>query len=328
MGCNSMRRLAFQPEFTNHCNFKCRFCPHSVYRKRSEGGNQFNREKGFMSDELFNLVLENSEKYANLVTIGFFGEPMLHPKFEDYVKLFPANRGYHLEINTNWSLVTKENMDTLKRFDYVRISLDASYSALWERLCPGVAILDLNGVPRQDRYDTITEKLEYWFNLPEHAPTRLVYVVSSVNEHDRNKFVKEWRQKLGSRDHILTKSVLSYGGVMTDANINKKGMCNIISQPCFTIAWNGDCSPCNLDVNMELNVGNLLELGDMKKIIEGDKWKQVMSGIKQKTGICANCVDANSYTESKKHYRRRTIGNLRAFIKKTSAKVAVRNTQG
>ena len=61
-----MRKFAFQPEFTNHCNFKCRFCPHSVYRKRSDGGNQFNREKGYMSDELFNLALENAEKYAKI----------------------------------------------------------------------------------------------------------------------------------------------------------------------------------------------------------------------------------------------------------------------
>jgi len=311
-----MRKSAFQPEFTNHCNFKCKFCPHSVYRKRSEGGNQFNREKGFMSDELFNLVLGNAERYANLVTIGFFGEPLLHPKFEDYVKLFPTNRDYRLEINTNWSLVTKENMEALKRFDYVRISLDASYAALWEKLCPGGAILDLNGIPRQDRYDTITEKIEYWLSLPEHAPTRLVYVVSSINQHDRNRFVKEWRPKLGSRDHILTKSVLSYGGVMTDSHINKEGICNIESQPCLTIAWNGDCSPCNLDVNMELNAGNLLELKDVEKIMEGDKWKELMFGIRQKTGICANCVDANSYTESKRHYRKKTIGNLKASLRR------------
>jgi hypothetical protein len=217
-------------------------------------------------------------------------------------------------------LITKEKLGALQCFDCVRISLDASYAALWEKLCPGGAILDLNGVPRQDRYDTITEKIEYWLSLPEHAPTRLVYVVSSINQHDRNKFVKEWHPKLGLRDHILTKSVLSYGGVMMDRHINKKGICNIKSQPCFTIAWNGDCSPCNLDVNMELNAGNLLELRDMKKIVEGDIWKEVMFGIRQKRGICANCFDANSYTESKKHYRKSNIRNLTAFTRKPRAR--------
>lgn len=310
-----MRKFVIQPEFTNHCNFRCRFCPHSVYRKKSEAGNQFNREKGYMSDELFNLVLENAAKHANAVVIGFFGEPLLHPRFEDYVKSFPANRRYSLEINTNWSLVTKENIDTLKRFDCVRISLDASHPALWEKLCRGAPVLDLNGVPCRDRYNTITEKIEYWLSLPDHAPTRLVYVVSSINEHDRKNFVKEWRPKLGHQDYIVTKSVISYGGIMKDSHM-KKNSCKTESQHWFTVAWNGDCSPCNLDVNIELNAGNLLEVRDMKQIVEGDKWGEIMSGIRQKSGICSNCFDANNWTENRIHYRKGNINSLVDFVRK------------
>ncbi len=311
-----MRKYIIQPEFTNHCNYRCRFCPHSVYRKKSEGGNQFNREKGHMSDELFNLVLQNAEKYVKSVRIGFFGEPLLHPKFEDYIKSFPTNRCYSLDMNTNWSRVTKKNMDTLKRFDVVRISIDASYSALYEKLRSGAPVLDLNGVPCRDRYSTITEKIEYWLSLPDHVPTILVYVVSSINEHDRKNFVKKWRPKLGPQDYILTKSVISYGGVMKDSHM-KKNSCKIESQHWFTIAWNGDCSPCNLDVNIELNVGNLLEVRDMKKIIEGDKWKQIMSNIRQKSGICSSCSDANNWTENEIYYRKRSIKlNLANFIRK------------
>jgi MoaA/NifB/PqqE/SkfB family radical SAM enzyme len=269
-----------------------------------------------MSDELFNLVLENAKKYAQSVQIGFFGEPLLHPKFENYIKSFPINRSYTLELNTNWSLVTKKNLDTLRHFDCVIISLDASYPALWEKLCPGAPVLDLNGVPCQDRYNTITDKIEYWLSLPGHAPTRITYVVSSINEHDKKNFVKKWRSKLGPHDHILTKSVLSYGGVMKDSHM-KKNSCEVVSQYWFTIAWNGDCSPCNLDVNIELNGGNLLEVRDMKKITEGDKWKQITSKIRQKSGICSNCFDANNWTENKVYYGEKNIKlNLANSIRK------------
>ena len=303
-------KFAIQPEFTNHCNFRCRFCPHSVYRKESEGGNQFNRDKGYMSDELFNVVLENAGKYAKLVTIGFFGEPLLHPRFEDYVRSFPTNRRYSLDINTNWSLVTKENLDILKLFDCVRISLDAPTPALWEELCPGAPVSDLNGVPCQNRYDTIVDKIEYWLSLPDHAPTRLVYVVSSTNKYAKKNFVEKWRPKLGLRDHILTKSVISYGGVMKDSYM-KCNSCNIESQPCFTVAWNGDCTPCNLDVNIELKVGNLLAVRDMKQIVEGERWREIMSTIRQKSGICSNCFDANNWTENKIYFRN---WNLRGLV--------------
>jgi sulfatase maturation enzyme AslB (radical SAM superfamily) len=294
-----IKKLIIQPEFTNHCNFRCRFCPHSVYRQQSDGGNRFNRDKGHMSDELFSLVLENAAKYAKRVQIGFFGEPLLHPKFGEYITSFPANRRYCVDLNTNWSLVTRKTMDSLKHLDLVIISLDASYSSLYEELCPGGSVLDLDGRPCRDRHAVLVDKIDYWLRLADHAPTRIVYVVSSVNEHDVKTFVDQWRPKLClPGDHVLTKSVLSYGGVMRDSHM-RENSCAIRSQRWFTVAWNGDCSPCNLDVNLELKAGNLLELRDMRTVVEGDKWHQVMTAVRQRLGICANCFDANNWTENR-----------------------------
>ncbi|RLC92061.1 MAG: hypothetical protein DRI39_08955 [Chloroflexi bacterium] len=296
---DKIKRFTLQPEFTNHCNFRCRFCPHSVYRQRSDGGNQFTREKGYMSDDLFSLVLENAARYAKRVQIGFFGEPLLHPRFEDYITSFPSKRRYSVDLNTNWSLVTRKTMDILKHLDCVIISLDASYSRLYDELCPGGPVLDLDGMPCRDRHAVLVDKIDYWLRLPDHAPTRIVYVVSSINEHDVKTFVDQWRPKLRSpKDCILTKSVLSYGGVMRDSHM-RENKCAIWSQRWFTVAWNGDCSPCNLDVNMELNVGNLFDVQDMKLIVAGDRWHQVMLAVRERSGICANCFDANNWTENR-----------------------------
>src|SRR4030042_133162 len=87
------RRSLFRiwPELTNHCNFRCVYCPHSVYQKESAGGNRFDREKGYMSDELWSVVVENAAKYASYVGLGFFGEPLMHPEFRRYVELIPRN---------------------------------------------------------------------------------------------------------------------------------------------------------------------------------------------------------------------------------------------
>jgi len=286
-------KVPFYPELTNHCNFKCIYCPHSVYRKESTGGNKFNREKGYMSDELWNLVLENASKYASYIGLGFFGEPLLHPAFERYIELIPRNRPYDLIIFDNWSLVTKEKMETLKRFNCVVISLDASYSALWERLCPGGAVLDLNGMPSEGRYRTIVEKIEYWLSLKDHAPTQLCFVISSINEHDIEEFVRKWRPKISERDVVLTKTIISYGGIMKDSYMSRC-KCDVLSCRPFQVAWNGDCTPCNLDVNIEWNVGNLLEARDLKSIMEGEKWRQIISKMCRREGICANCLDANN----------------------------------
>jgi sulfatase maturation enzyme AslB (radical SAM superfamily) len=306
-------KFPIYPELTNYCNFRCIYCPHSVYRKESAGGNQFNREKGYMSDELWNLVLENASKYASYVGLGFFGEPLLHQAFQRYIELIPRNRGYGLIIFTNWSLVTREHMQALKHFDCVVISLDASYSSLWEKLCPGGVILGLNGMTSKDRYGTIVEKIQYWLNLEGHAPTQVCCVVSSINEHDTDELVNKWRSRLGKKDVVLTKTIISYGGIMKDSHMSRC-TCDVLSYHPFQVAWNGDCTPCNLDVNIEWNVGNLLDVKDIKQIVEGEQYQQTMSKIRHKEGICAKCFDGNNRPKDRLY--RGTRNSLKTKISK------------
>ena len=292
-----MNKLIMQPEFTNHCNFKCILCPHSYYKKETSG-NPFNRNKGYMNKELFNLFLENANKYAVRVLIGFMGEPLLHPMFNSFIKAFPSKRDYTLHLFTNWSLMTRKNIEALKMCDSVRISLDASYPELWDKLCPGYPVLDIEGNICSNRYNTITTKLDYWLGLPDHSPTQLIYVVSSLNKHDKENFVKKWTPKIKGSDQILTKSFLSYGGIVTDEGGSViDNPCNIVDGKRFTVAWNGDCTPCNLDVNIALNTGNLFVDVDVEKIIQSYKYKQVMETIKNREGICINCFDANNWTK-------------------------------
>lgn len=290
-----MRKLIMQPEFTNHCNFKCLMCPQSVYKKESEGGNLFNRKKGYMGMDLFDLFLENANKYARRVLIGFFGEPLLHPRFNEFIKAFPKERNYDIVLFTNWSLVTFKNLEALKLCDSVRISLDASYAELWNKLCPGRPVLDLIGNVCEDRYNAIITKLYYWLDLQDRPPTQIVYTVSAYNKHDKDNFIQKWQSEMKGKDQILTKAALSYGGVVLDETMFENP-CNIISKERFTVAWNGDCTPCNLDVNIGLNVGNMLKIGDIRTIVRGDKYKQIMDTIKSRDSICTNCFDANNWT--------------------------------
>lgn len=299
---NKKKRIQVSPEFTNHCNFKCKFCPHSYFKKeKTKLGNKFNREKGFMDPKLFDLVLENANEYAREVSIGFFGEQMLHPNFRDFIKLFPKKRSYKVNLNTNWSLATAEIMEDLRNLDEVRISIDASNAKLWNYLCPGGPILDLKGNPSHKRYETFIEKIKYWFSLPHHPRTKLVYVVSSKNKQDKKKFLEKFLPLIPSRDHIVTKTVLTYGGVMYDSHMSKYP-CKIINEGRIVVGWNGNCSPCNLDVNLKLNIGNLYKYKDMEKMINSKKYTKVMENIKRKKGICRNCFDANNRSEDNFYY--------------------------
>ena len=88
---------ALSIEFTNYCNYKCILCPHSFYKKKvSPAGNIFDREKGFISQELCELSLREAAYCTENVLIGFFGEPLLHPRFHELMLCIPRTKKYEV----------------------------------------------------------------------------------------------------------------------------------------------------------------------------------------------------------------------------------------
>lgn len=86
---------------------------------------------------------------------------------------------------------------------------------------------------------------------------------------------------------------MGVGGVMAD-RIMSRYPCTIPREKRLVIGYDGTCSPCNLDVNLALNVGNLNDVDDMAEIVRSRKYKEVMRGIRRRQGICQNCFDANN----------------------------------
>ena len=60
----------------------------------------------------------------------------------------------------------------------------------------------------------------------------------------------------------------------------------------------------------------MLEARDMKQIIKGDKWNEIMSEIRQKSGICSNCFDANNWSENGIYYGKGKIKGLAYFVRR------------
>ena len=95
-------------------------------------------------------------------------------------------------------------------------------------------------------------------------------------------------------DSILLKSVLTYGGKIKDSMITKND-CHVWENGVATIDWEGNVSPCNLDTNMDLIIGNIKN-ESVKEIWGNDKHKKLKALSKQKKIFpCNECVDANNY---------------------------------
>ncbi|QDU66886.1 radical SAM protein [Engelhardtia mirabilis] len=296
------QRLRVDLELTNACNFKCPICPQAFTGDRvTEAGAPYNRRTGMMSPEVFERSVEECERVAGWVELGFFGEQTLHRRYFDYLDRLGRRESFALELNTNLSLVTRETLAKWieVRLDLARLSVDAVTPEVFNRARPGqVRDLDGNIVDEADRMDAINEKIDYWLGLADHCPTRLVFVKSSHNTGERLPFVERWRPRLGPEDVVLLKQMLSYGGKMADPAVRAHA-CNIWNERYLMIDWRGDLSPCNLDTNMDLAIGNV-----MRDSLHGAYRGAIANHLRSRTGCgkdltpCRTCVDANNWSEN------------------------------
>ena len=173
------------------------------------GRNVFDREKGYMSDDVFNAILPNLNKYSRDLTLGFFGESTLHPKFNEYVDKLAYKKKYKLILNSNCSLLTKNDDQTLRKFNMFRISMDSPVESEWQDQCPGGNVIDINGNTSSDRLRVLQEKTLYWLSLKSRPTISLIYVTSSRNIKTIDQFAKKWCKYLRGGDMIIVKRMLT-----------------------------------------------------------------------------------------------------------------------
>ena len=289
-------QLMFTLELTNHCNFKCTYCPHSLYGEQdTPSGNVFDRRKGFMEPALFRKAVAEAQNWAKSLSMGFFGEQQMHPNFDELILGVPnkKDRKFEFSLNTNWSLVTEDTVETLKCFDQLRISIDASTKEMWEALCPGSELLTKDGVKGDGRYETLIEKIRWFLTLKDRPNVRLIYIRQTANKQDEKVFRNEWKHYLRSTDTLVTKAILTFGGVVFDPYM-KENECHVVQENRFTVAWDGRCTPCSLDVNIAMEAGSLKQQ-TVAEILAGPEWAKRLQGIRDRVGICANCFDAQNY---------------------------------
>lgn len=297
-----------QIELTNFCNYKCKFCPQAYYKDPNYNSAPFDRKKGYMSFETFKKSLEQCKKFSREINFSFFGEPTLHPEYSNFLKYLKQNKGkLNVVLNSNLSMVTKDIFDLWMDVGIrqCRFSIDAATNDTYDKVRPGGFIKNLKGKPIRDkpRLEVVKHKVKYWFNQPGHSPTRHVFVVCKRNVHEIEDYVRMWAPMLGTKDEILIKNVLTYGGVIhKDSpgfdNLTFTNTCNVWNQKSLTIDWKGNVTPCNLDVNMGLTIGNIYE-ENLGEIFEGERWKKMRELSKRReVSPCSTCHDANNWTNN------------------------------
>lgn len=283
-------------ELTNNCNYRCGSCPQSIWNSKEYIHSPFDRPRGFMEFDLYCEIVEELFYSADEINFSYFGEPMMHPRFLDCMSFLKKRpKGMRVVMNSNMSYATAEIFEKLIEIglDNLRVSLDAATEETYEAVRPGNFFVDLDGKAKQgNRFDVITNKVDYWHSLPLHGPTRHVFTVGTRNIGEIYPYIDRWQPHLGGQDVILFKNILTYGGKMGDELV-KKGPCNAWKFGLLTVDWSGRISPCHLDTNMELEVGHFRQdrLLDVK---DKPEYTSIKERSLARTIIpCDTCVDSN-----------------------------------
>jgi wyosine [tRNA(Phe)-imidazoG37] synthetase (radical SAM superfamily) len=86
--------LVLRIEPTNLCNLRCPFCVCGAKRD--------SRPKGFMSIEHYKQILEDNKETAMLVRLDGMGEPTLHKRIFEMIKM-AKSYGYSVSMSTNFN---------------------------------------------------------------------------------------------------------------------------------------------------------------------------------------------------------------------------------
>jgi MoaA/NifB/PqqE/SkfB family radical SAM enzyme len=110
-------------EFTNRCNFRCKFCPESLddYRERAHGIHLLPLDR-------FHKICRDIQELGGVKVLRYhnMGEPLLHPQATSMIR-YANDLGLaeRTELTTNGSMLTPEKAEELiaSNLDYIRVSI-------------------------------------------------------------------------------------------------------------------------------------------------------------------------------------------------------------
>ena len=229
-------------EITNCCNLHCSFCSPVTKQKR------------FMTKEEFNHILKEVDKVTDYIYLHVKGEPLLHPKIIEFLKLV---ENYHLKVNltTNGILFPElvNKLKDCKALHKINFSLhcEQNNSNYEEKIFKSVEQLPediiiiyrlwtLEDYKLDKKSTEIVEKMKEFYNLsPETV----------------EKIKTEKNIKVSSTIYVDKDNEFSWPTITSHKSC---GYCPALKTQ-LAILVDGTVVPCCLDSNGMIDLGNILK---------------------------------------------------------------------
>lgn len=271
-------------EITNNCTLDCIMCPHSELKRD---------ELGHMEIAMFEKIVLEISPYAENVMLYFMGEPLMHPQFNEILKI--ARKWIHgkISISTNGLFMDNAKCNSIvdNNIDFVICCLDHHDKHKYE------------SIRRGSSYEKVIYNIENLIKIRDNNrfPHILIKALDiNFEGNEIQEFHSFWNNKNVT---TLVGWVDTWAGQLPNLksyNSTEQPYLNIERIPCadlwfkMIINWKGDVVLCCHNYDYSINLGSLYKKNSsLKKIWQGAKIQgfRLDHLTKEYNSICKKCTE-------------------------------------
>ena len=276
-----MRFRKIYLEISNICNLSCAFCPGTKRQKRA------------MTEEDLKILLPKLRPYADFLYFHLMGEPLCHPKLEQFLNLAHSH-GFRVILTTNGTLLSKnqELLLSSPALHKVNISLHAFEAN--DLSVPIEAYLSGCFAFGKAAEGKVLVSYRLWNHGGQEEMNGRI--LSAMASHFPQPWIQDRHgQRIGNR------VFLEYGDKfdwpdLTAPDGGEGVFCHGLRDQ-IGVLCDGTVVPCCLDHEGDIALGNLFEQS-LDEILESDRTKALYEGFscrKATEELCRRCGYARRF---------------------------------
>ncbi len=284
-------------EPTTNCNLGCPECPSGI--------KSFTRPTGNLDVALYQKMIEELSPHTLYCYFYFQGEPYMHPKFTELVKMAAQKKIYTVTSTNAHYLTERKAIETVESgLDRIIISIDGTTQEVYEQYRVGGSLQKVI----EGTKNLVAAKQKLKSSTPHII---IQFLVVKPNEH-QIEAVKQLGKQLGV-DEVKLKTAQVYDYKKGNTLIPERKefsrykkqadgtytVKSTMKNHCWklwhgtVVTWDGKVVPCCFDKDAEHQMGSIAE-ESFASVWQGDNYINFRTKIlesRKSINICSNCSE-------------------------------------
>lgn len=265
-------------EITNICNLNCDFCPKTK------------RSLKFMNFDIYKKAIEESRNLSDEVTLHIMGEPLLHPKLEEFI-LFANKMNVRINLTTNGTLISQVSAlllnPTIRRINFSIHSLKSNYppNKQKEHL---QNIIKFTKIAQKTREDLLI--IYRLWNSGDESNKGIIKTLEQEFDVILTTSEKKISAKIKNNVYIHFDNLFEWPDPTDEIRTNR-GYCHGLSTH-IGILCDGTIVPCCLDNNGTISLGNIKD-NTIKEVLSFKRAQDMIKGFRERKlveDMCKKCT--------------------------------------